>query len=79
MKRLVTMIAGLLMLVAFASVASAALRFPQENVLGGSLQGYLNGVGDAFDASGNLTKDALKTVMQQFLDAFAAHVAKHQG
>src|SRR5215475_15871024 len=29
---------------------------------------YLNGVGDAFDASGNLTKDALKTVMQQYLD-----------
>src|SRR6516225_8291949 len=38
---------------------------------------YLNGVGDAFDASGNLTKDALKTVLQQYLDAFAAHVAKH--
>jgi chromate reductase len=40
---------------------------------------YLNGVGDAFDASGNLAKDALKTVLQQYLDAFAAHVAKHQG
>jgi chromate reductase, NAD(P)H dehydrogenase (quinone) len=40
---------------------------------------YLNGVGDAFDASGNLTKDALQTVLQQYLDAFAAHVAKHQG
>jgi chromate reductase len=40
---------------------------------------YLNGVGDAFDAAGNLTKDSLKTVLQQYLDAFAAHVAKHQG
>lgn len=40
---------------------------------------YLNGVGDAFDAAGNLTKDSLKTVLQQYIDAFAAHVAKHQG
>lgn len=40
---------------------------------------YLNGVGDAFDAQGNLTKESLKTVLQQCIDAFAAHVAKHQG
>ncbi|TPQ30526.1 ACP phosphodiesterase [Bradyrhizobium guangdongense] len=40
---------------------------------------YLNGVGDAFDAAGNLTKDSLKTVLQQYIDAFAAHVAKNQG
>lgn len=40
---------------------------------------YLNGVGDAFDAAGNLTKDSLKPVLQQYIDAFAAHVAKHQG
>ena len=40
---------------------------------------YLNGVGDAFDASGNLTKDAVKAVLQTYIDAFAAHVAKHQG
>ena len=40
---------------------------------------YLNGVGDAFDAEGNLAKDSLKTVLQQYLDAFAAHVAKNQG
>jgi chromate reductase len=40
---------------------------------------YLNGVGDAFDAGGNLTKDSLKAVLQQYIDAFAAHVAKHQG
>ena len=40
---------------------------------------YLSGVSDAFDADGNLTKDSLKTVLQQYLDAFAAHVAKNQG
>jgi len=40
---------------------------------------YLNGVGDAFDASGDLTKDSLKSVLQQYIDAFAVHVAKHQG
>lgn len=40
---------------------------------------YLNGVGDAFDADGNLTKDSLKTVLQQYIDAFAAHVVKNQG
>ncbi|RTM07865.1 MAG: NAD(P)H-dependent oxidoreductase [Bradyrhizobiaceae bacterium] len=40
---------------------------------------YLNAVGDAFDADGNLTKDSLKTVLQQYIDAFAAHVAKNQG
>jgi chromate reductase, NAD(P)H dehydrogenase (quinone) len=40
---------------------------------------YLSGVSDAFDADGNLTKDSLKTVLQQYVDAFAAHVAKNQG
>jgi chromate reductase, NAD(P)H dehydrogenase (quinone) len=40
---------------------------------------YLNAVGDAFDAAGNLTKDSLKTVLQQYIDAFAKHVAKHHG
>ncbi|WP_426616004.1 NADPH-dependent FMN reductase [Bradyrhizobium sp. McL0616] len=40
---------------------------------------YLNAVGDAFDADGNLAKDSLKTVLQAYLDAFAAHVAKHHG
>jgi chromate reductase, NAD(P)H dehydrogenase (quinone) len=40
---------------------------------------YLNGVGDAFDAAGNLTKESMKPVLQQYIDAFAAHVAKHQG
>jgi chromate reductase len=40
---------------------------------------YLNAVGDAFDADGNLTKDSLKPVLQAYIDAFAAHVAKHHG
>src|SRR6266481_7793959 len=40
---------------------------------------YLNAVGDAFDADGNLVKDSLKTVLQAYIDAFAAHVAKHHG
>src|SRR5256886_12898496 len=42
-------------------------------------EAYLNAVGDAFDADGNLVKDALKPVLQAYIDAFAAHVAKHHG
>jgi chromate reductase, NAD(P)H dehydrogenase (quinone) len=37
---------------------------------------YLNGVGDAFDDKGNLTKESMQKVMQQYLDAFAAFVEK---
>jgi chromate reductase, NAD(P)H dehydrogenase (quinone) len=37
---------------------------------------YLNGVGDAFDDKGNLTKESLQTVLQQYLDAFAAFIEK---
>jgi len=37
---------------------------------------YLNGVGDAFDESGRLIKEALQKVLQQYLDAFAAFVEK---
>jgi len=40
---------------------------------------YLNAVGDAFDAQGNLTKDSLKTVLQQYIDTFALFVARHNG
>jgi chromate reductase, NAD(P)H dehydrogenase (quinone) len=40
---------------------------------------YLNAVGDAFDADGNLVKDSLKPVLQAYIDAFAAHVAKYHG
>src|SRR4030081_92313 len=38
---------------------------------------YLSGVGDAFDDKGELTKEALQKVMKQYIDAFAAHVEKH--
>lgn len=40
---------------------------------------YLNAIGDAFDAEGNLVKESLKPVLQAYIDAFAAHVAKHHG
>jgi chromate reductase len=36
----------------------------------------LNGVGDAFDEQGNLTKESLQKVLQQYLDAFAVFVDK---
>jgi chromate reductase, NAD(P)H dehydrogenase (quinone) len=38
---------------------------------------YLVGVGDAFDPEGNLTKEPMQKVMQQYIDAFAAFVEKH--
>ena len=38
---------------------------------------YLNGVGDALDEKGHLTKEALQKVLQQYIDAFAAFVEKH--
>ena len=37
---------------------------------------YLNGIGDAFDEKGNLTKESLKTVLQQYVDAFAVFIEK---
>lgn len=40
---------------------------------------YLNAIGDAFDAEGNLVKESLKPVLQAYVDAFAAHVAKYHG
>src|ERR1700759_1665395 len=42
----------------------------------GQPEAYLNGVGDAFDDKGELTKDSLRTVLQQYIDAFAAFVEK---
>ena len=38
---------------------------------------YLNGVGDAFDDKGDLTKESLRKVLKQYIDAFAAFVEKH--
>lgn len=38
---------------------------------------YLNAVGDAFDDKGELVKESLRAVLQQYIDAFAAFVDKH--
>ena len=38
---------------------------------------YLGGVGDAFDDKGELIKEPLQKVLKQYVDAFAAHVQKH--
>jgi len=38
---------------------------------------YLNGIGDAFDDKGELTKEPLQKLLKQYLDAFAAFVEKH--
>jgi chromate reductase len=43
----------------------------------GQPESYLNGVGDAFDDKGHLIKEALQKVLQQYIDAFAAFVEKH--
>src|SRR5215212_5252674 len=37
---------------------------------------YLNGVGDAFDDKGQLVKESLQKVLQQYLAAFAAFIEK---
>src|SRR5258708_15698389 len=48
--------------------------------IAGSIMGqpetYLNGIGDAFDAKGDLVKESLEKVLQQYIDAFAAFVEK---
>jgi chromate reductase len=38
---------------------------------------YLTAVGDAFNDSGELVKESLQKVLQQYIDAFAAHVERH--
>jgi chromate reductase len=43
----------------------------------GQPESYLNGVGDAFDDKGHLIKEALQKVLQQYVDAFAAFVERH--
>ena len=49
MKRFVTPFVSILTLALFATSAFAALRAPQVVVNGGTLQGYLNGVGEAIN------------------------------
>ncbi|HVX77286.1 MAG TPA: NADPH-dependent FMN reductase [Bradyrhizobium sp.] len=38
---------------------------------------YLNGVGDAFDDKGELIKESLQAVLKQYIDAYAAFVARY--
>ena len=42
----------------------------------GQPETYLNSVGDAFNDKGELVKEALQKVLEQYLDAFAAFVEK---
>src|SRR3981081_3757973 len=42
----------------------------------GQPETYLNGVGDAFDEKGHLTKESLQKVLQQYIVAYAAFVEK---
>ena len=37
---------------------------------------YLNAIGDAFDDKGQLTKEPVQKLLQQYIDAFAAFVEK---
>lgn len=39
---------------------------------------YLNGIGDAFDDNGEIAKEAIKPVLQAYIDAFAAWVEKQK-
>src|SRR3984893_9376572 len=43
----------------------------------GQPESYLNGVADACDDKGHLIKEALQKVLQQYVDAFAAFVERH--
>jgi chromate reductase, NAD(P)H dehydrogenase (quinone) len=38
---------------------------------------YLNGVGDGFDEKGELTKESLRIVLKQYIDAYATFLGKH--
>jgi chromate reductase len=42
----------------------------------GQPETHLTGIGDAFDDKGELVKEALKQVLKQYIDAFAAFVDK---
>jgi chromate reductase len=48
-----------------------------SGVIMGQPEIYLNGVGDAFDDKGELTKDSLKAVLKQYIDAYATFVERH--
>jgi hypothetical protein len=59
MKRMAIPLVGLTASLLLAASASAALRAPQVPVLGGTLQGYLNSVGEAINV--NTDQDATQT------------------
>jgi chromate reductase len=42
-------------------------------------EAYAGMLGDAFDASGEVTKDTLKQFLTTYINAFAAHVEKQRG
>src|SRR6266851_1077029 len=48
---MIVLLVALVAFVAFTSPADAALRSPQVPVLGGSLQAYLNSVGESINVS----------------------------
>lgn len=54
-----TFAASLLLAAVLATSATAALRVPQVPVIGGSLQGYLNGVGESINV--NTDQNAVQT------------------
>ena len=59
--------------------AAKALQHILPGICGtimGQPETYLNAVGDAFDEKGNLTKESLQKVLQQYIDAFADYVGK---
>ena len=64
------------------SAASARPRHLQNILPGisGPIMGqpeiYLNGIGDAFDDKGQLTKESVQKVLQQYIDAFAAFIER---
>src|ERR1700761_3385020 len=45
----------------------------------GQPETYLNGIGDAFNEKGDLIKESLQKVLEQYLTAFAAFVQKQNG
>ncbi|MGB8400319.1 NADPH-dependent FMN reductase [Bradyrhizobium sp.] len=61
---------------------SAAMNLKQllPGIVGpimGQPEAYLNAVGDAFDDKGQLIKESLQKVLQQYIDAFAAFIELH--
>ena len=42
----------------------------------GQPETYLSGIGDAFDETGELVKEAVQNILRQYLDAFAAFVER---